>query len=371
MGDAMKAAVGNGYWEDFVATTVEKFIRPKALNAFLGPIAANDNKAMSPALAMMLEQGKESLTAGGTDLVWDHYDNMPEPMIVNPYKGWDTDRWKGMTQFKLDWGTIVQPIKLYGWDEIINAGEEKKIDWLATKIEAHYLGYSAMLAMLAMGDGTNVYDYRTKAFKAIKKNDPTAMPIMGLGFGNSAVDGAWMSSTNKVATMDRALNSTYQAHIFDAQNVAHWWAGGDFATVANLSFRHLMYVLNRTNVNMIKPNLIICGTPVWERLWDIACQKSINNQVNGVLFDYGFQNFKIGGVTIVEDVNFQKPDEINFINTQYFKYLFQGGKEMVVSKTQWLPGDGVEVYYMELRTICQLCGFYPQLFGKIYNFAVA
>lgn len=371
MGDALKAAVGPGYWEDFVASTVEKFIRPKALNSLLGPVAANDYKAMSPALAMMLEQGKESLMAGGTDLVWDHCDNIPEPIVVNPYKGWTADRWKGLTQFKLDWGTVVQPMKLYGWDEIINAGEEKKVDWLATKIEAHYLGWSAMLAMLAMGDGTNIYDYKTKALKAVTKNDPTAMPISGLGFGNSAVNGAWMSSTNKIAGQDRSVLSNIQAHIFDAQNAAHWWTGGDFANANQLTFKHLNWVLNRTNVNMIKPNLIICGTPVWERLWDLANQKSINTQVNGVLYDYGFQNFKLGGVTIVEDINFQKPDEINFINTQYFKYLFQEGKEVVVSKTQWMPMDGVEVYYMELRTICQLVGYYPQLFGKIYNFSVA
>lgn len=363
MGALIEKAMTTPFWNDIVVSTNSKFVKKEAIDLIFGSNPELNGKAVSPVLFKML-QNKQRM-AGGRDLQLTYRDKMSEyGGWMNPYKGYPAGRTGDLLkQTRWDYGYLTFPMLLYKAEELMNRGSEASINYAREQLYSVYARVGDCMAKSVYSDGTSYYDRASNSLKPWNFINGT-IPPCGFGFGNSAVDNACVSTTNNYAGLSRAAVTSLQANVQSAASLG-------IANPKDVTFAVLHKIWHRTRIGLgaVRPDLCVVGEEMWENLWEQAVAKGLSNNIDGDLFNVGFQNFKLNGqLTIVEDPDYCPADEITMFGTKYFYPVFQQGEEPALSEVVWLKNEGgYKVRYSELAMSLQFICEMPMLFGRIHT----
>lgn len=378
MGSAMQSAMGTDFWNQIVATTAEKYLRKTAVRTILSGNGKQGSKPVSPVLAKMAAMGgEESLSKGGRDLNWTIADAIPDGGVKNPYASFTASRKQLMQQAKLDWSHVKVPILLYGADQVLNSGPEAAVNLVAEQADLALVTMAKELAQGFYSDGLNYWDtFRATPAAATFSLPAGSVPLSGLGIQTTSntVANAICATANTYATIDRTDSANYRlkANVLLATSSTDMGAAGAVTNISELTLAHIQQLLSKCRRGMMRPNMVVCGQEVFDRLLTIANAKGIvvEGSMDKDLSLYNIPNFIIGGATVVADPDFVQPTTVYAfsVGTDHgIKLHFQAGKEPKLSRSQWLPleGDGVE--YMDISCYAQFAAYNPGLVGCIYG----
>jgi hypothetical protein len=357
---------------DIRASTQNNYIKGRAVDLLLGMDDAQ--KGPIDPLQVKLYENKDMIPKGGDVLKWAATEALPVTKTVNAYETYTASRNPSLITFTAEWSLLVTPFLVYGMDAVLNAGKQAMIDLYMQRMLDAYRSHQIGILRRFHGDGATAWNplLATPAQEAFVV-EGGGVPAVGLGYGNSTVTDAIMSTTNSIYGKSRTTKPLLAAKCLDVTSDTDMGTAGEVANgyISNLTLEHFRLGIRKATKMGKRPNIVPVHPIIMDKVRQLANAKGIitENSADKGLLKYGFDNFMVDNVPIVPS-DFASPLQINFFNTANTQLAFCVNEEPQLGESVADPNAGWRVKRQEISSLFQIVSYDPSRNACLYNLVV-